>query len=234
MILALTTFAGANGRIGGVSSDTVHLFDLAGGKDNVFALPGAAFVAFDGKGKLLAATHHEVYMEDDKGGLAPLVDLSDTDVHGLAGSASGVWVAMGTELGLLAEGKFNASSGAALPKGREDHVPSSSGDVWALSAGALSRYSATPAGDETLWSQTVLPVFYAGCAARVTCPAGRPTPILSYYGCLGGEATARLSAGDRQDADPDAAPPPLRRCSRPTTITAIQNWIKSGTMPAGG
>jgi mono/diheme cytochrome c family protein len=223
--LAITSLAATGGRVAGVGSGAIHLFDATKGMDTSFTLPEAAFAAFDGKGKLIGATRHALYMEDDKGGLAPLVDLPDSEVHGLVGSASGVWVATGTELGLLTDGKFDISKGANLPTDAK-LVAASSGDVWALSGGALSRYSATPPGDETLWNQTVQPVFTRVCSS-CHLPGGTANIDLSYYGSW---VARRELIGQRViDKKPTPMPPPTSpQMLTMEDIAAIQAWVKSG------
>lgn len=61
--LPMTGLAGGKQRLAGVSSGAVHLLDLGTGKDSDYALAGAAFVAFDAAGKLVAATPHALYRE---------------------------------------------------------------------------------------------------------------------------------------------------------------------------
>lgn len=226
--LPLTSLAGGGGRIAGVSSGAIHLFDVTKGMDSSFELEEAAFATFDAKGKVVAATKTALYMEDDKGGLSPLVDLSDTAVHGLANSPSGVWVAMGTELGLLANGKFNATKGLALPADAK-LIGSSSGDVWALSANTLSRYSATPPGDESLWNMTVQPVFTRVCSA-CHLPGGTANTDLSYYGAW--VERRQLISQRVIDKTPTPMPPTASGVNLSTDdLAAIQAWVQSG---AGG
>ncbi len=202
--LALTGFAGAKGRIAGVSGDgDVHVFDLSSGNDTAYKLPGAAYVTFDNNAKVVAATSSALYGEGDDGGLSLLIDLSGTTVHGLAGSPSGVWVAMDTEVGLLTGTTLGQSTGANLPADATI-VASSSGDVWALSQGELLRYSANSPGDESLWNATILPIFDEVSVAVP--PAGRHgqhRPLVLRR--LGGAPAAHRAARLPEDAHGHAA-----------------------------
>ena len=221
--LPVTGLAGGRQRLAGVARDGVHLLDLGTGKDSAYALAGAAFVAFDETGKLVAASPHALYRESDAGGLAQIIDLG-SGVHGLAGSPSGVWVALGGELGLLSGATLGVSAGAALPADAT-LAPSSSGDVWALSAGALLRYSAASAGDESLWTQTVEPVFTRVCAS-CHLPGGTANIDLSYYGAW----VARRQKVEARVIQ--KTPTPMPPASSGLTLTAadvaaIQAWVSN-------
>jgi len=221
--LAVTGLAGGAARVAGVAGGAVHVFDLATGKDSAYPLAGAAFVTFDVAGKVVAATPHALHGEDEAGGLVKLIDLGAATVHGLASSPSGVWVAMDGELGLLDGTTLGVSSGASLPKDAT-LAGSSSGDVWALSTGALTRYSAASAGDESLWTETVLPVFTRVCSS-CHLPGGTANIDLSYYGAW---VARRQKVEARVIAKmPTPMPPP----SSGLTLTAadeaaIAAWVK--------
>src|SRR5262249_43908361 len=79
--LALASLTAGDGRVAGIGGGAVHVFDLSSGSDTSYAIDDAAFVAFDGSGKLVAATHQALLTEDGSGGLTTLFDLSDSDVH---------------------------------------------------------------------------------------------------------------------------------------------------------
>jgi mono/diheme cytochrome c family protein len=228
--MTLTGFSGAYGRVAGVSSDgKVHVFDLGTGNDTAYDLPGALYTTFDVNKKVVAATAGALYGEDTSD-LTLLVDLSDTTVHGLAGSPTGVWVAMGTELGLLSGTTLGQSSGANLPADATI-VASSSGDVWALSQGELLRYSANSPGDESLWNATILPIFDQVCS-QCHLPGGTANIDLSYYGAW---VARRKLIGQRVFQKMPTAMPPTTASAMLTAddLTAIQAWIDD-TAPAGG
>ena len=224
--LTLASLAGAKGRAAGVSPDgTVHVFDLASGQDSAIPLPGAAFVTFDNDAKVVAATAHALYGEDASGHLDELIDLSGATIHGLAGAPSGVWVAIDTELGLLTGTTLGKSSGAMLPA---DAViaPSSSGDVWAISGGALTRYSAISMGDQAMWQEEVLPVFTRVCS-QCHLPGGAANIDLSYYGAwLSRRALVKQRVFDKM-------PTPMPPTSASVMLTsadlaALQAWVNDG------
>jgi mono/diheme cytochrome c family protein len=220
--LAVTGLAGDGGRLAGVASGAAHLFDPSRGQDTAFPLAGAAYVAFDGSGKLVAATPHALYGEDDAGKLEKLIDLPDAEVHGLAASPRGVWVAIGSELGLLDGDTLGVSKGAKLPADAA-LVPSSSGDVWAIDRGTLQRYSAASAGDESLWDATVSPIFSRVCA-ECHLPGGTANIDLSYYGAW--VAKRDLIKQRVIDMTPTPMPPTSASVQlKADDVKAIQAWL---------
>lgn len=224
--VSMAGMTGAKGRVAGVSDGKFHVFDLGTGKDSAFSVPDASFVTFDDSGKLVGATHHALYMEDDKGGMARLIDLGTTNVHGLAGAPSGVWVAMDGEVGLLSGSTLGESSGAGLPADAE-LIASSSGDVWALSQGKLLRYSAASPGDQSLWQSTVQPVFDRVCS-QCHLPGGSANIDLSYYGAW----VARRQLIDQRvfDKMPTQMPPTSASVQLTTDdLAAIKAWIDDGS-----
>jgi hypothetical protein len=228
--LSLTGLAGAGGRLAGISGDgKLHVFDVTSGSDRAFVVPGVAFVTFDAGAKVVAATPHALYGEDADGGITKLLDLS-APVHGLAGAPTGVWVAMGTELGLLTGNTLGASSGAGLAPDAS-LVASSSGDVWALSKGTLARFSANSPGDESLWEQTVLPVFTQVCS-QCHLPGGTANIDLSYYGAW----VARRKLIDQRvfQKVPTAMPPSSASVMLTADdLAALKAWIDDRS-PTGG
>jgi mono/diheme cytochrome c family protein len=220
--LPVTGIAGEGGRVAGVAGGKAHVFDAASGKDTTFPVTGAVYVAFDAYGKVVVATAHALYGEDETGNLEKRIDLPDAEVHGLASSPRGVWVALGSELGLLDGDTLGVSKGAKLPADAT-LVTSSSGDVWAISKGTLSRFSAAGAGDEALWDQTVAPIFSRVCA-ECHLPGGTANIDLSYYGAW----VAKRDAIQKRviDMTPTAMPP--KTASEQLTaedVKAIQAWL---------
>jgi hypothetical protein len=223
--LSVTSFDANKGRVAGIGKDTVHVFDVATGKDSAYEVPGVLFVTFDNNGKVVAASAHQLYAEGDDGAIEAVADLSKSTVHGLANSPSGVWLALGSELALYTGDKLATTSGANLPS---DAVlsGSSSGDAWALSGGSLSRYSATPAGDESQWEMTVLPIFTKVCS-QCHLPGGTANIDLSYYGAW---VERRALVGQRVIDQKPSPMPPLSASVQLTAddVAAIKAWVGAG------
>ncbi len=156
------SIATAQGRVAVATERGVRVLEQ--GRETDIALPGAALVAFDGGGRLFAATPRCVY---EISGTTPTLayDAGSRTVRGLAGAGANVWFAVDGDLGLLVGGKVSVASGGALgPDTRL--VGSPSGDVWSTSGGKLSRFSAQVArGEEATWIATVRPVHDAICAS---------------------------------------------------------------------
>ncbi len=179
----VTALAGGGGAFAGVTEGAVVRVDPATFATKSFALGDVVATAVDGAGHVYAATTDAVYAENDKGELTLRFRATLGPIHGLVASSGRVWFAEGPELGVLEEGRAMATTGAALPPGGR-LFPSTSGDVWIVAAGALTRVAkdtgaaaappptapatATPAstgpsGDDA-WRANLQPVFARACA----------------------------------------------------------------------
>ena len=154
----------ANGtRVAVADGLAVRVFD--GGKETDISFADAQLVAFDAAGTLYAASTHALY-EVDGTTATELFDTGSRSIHQLAGSATGVWLAVDGDLARY-DGTTTAlgSGGSLAPDARL--IASASGDVWSISEGALARWStgggSGPSADETSWNTNVAPVNTAVC-----------------------------------------------------------------------
>ena len=181
----ITALAGGGGVGAGVSNGEVLRLDPASLATKTFALGGAIATAVDDAGHLYAATPDAVYAENDKGELALRFKATMGAIHGLVASKGRVWFAEGPELGAIEDGHVVATTGAKLPPGGRLFA-STSGDVWIVDGGVLTRFArdaaaalavgpkptgttptappSTLSPDDT-WRAQIQPVFARACAA---------------------------------------------------------------------
>jgi mono/diheme cytochrome c family protein len=174
----ITSLAGGGGVGAGLTNGDVLRFDPTSLATRTFALGDAIAIAVDDAGHVYAATPDAVYAENDKGELALRFKATLGKIHGLVASKGRVWFAEGSELGAIEDGHVVATTGAKLPQGGR-LFPSTSGDVWIVDGGALTRIArdaasqasptapgATPgtvSSDDT-WRAQIQPVFARACA----------------------------------------------------------------------
>ena len=174
-----TTGALVGGGGVGAAVDDVHqvirVFDPVHHRDRELALDGVTELALDGDGRLYAVTARALYAEDDAGRLTLRYRTHDdeTALHGLVASGKRAWFADGGELGVIAGDVVSRTSGLSLPIGAR-LFGSSSGDVWTIAAGALTRFAPSietgqhddPAAPRAQsWTQTIQPIFARACAS---------------------------------------------------------------------
>jgi hypothetical protein len=155
--------AGGLGRVVGVSSEGVEVYDALKDKFHRYPLPGVRAATVDGNGKIAAITASTLYLED-VGGLAPVHGLPAGELSALATSGDRLWFVVGTELGTRDAQGVSVSSGANIGNGAR-LIGSSSGDVWISHDGTVSRFSVaggSPALRE--WQKTVRPIFERSCS----------------------------------------------------------------------
>lgn len=134
------------------------------GKETDIGLADAAFVAYDGAGALVAASHHAVYSVQN-GVATKVYDAGARTIHDLAASGPNVWFSVDTDLAMLTGGRVALGTGGPLTA--DAHLSGSpSGDVWAASGGQLLRFAAQTGsgGDLAAWTATVQPVYAAVCS----------------------------------------------------------------------
>lgn len=177
--------AGGGGKGAAIGGEAVRLFDPIAGSDRSFTIDGARFVAVDAHGRLYVATEREVYEEDARGELSLRYETTDAAVHGLVVSGERVWFADGNDLGVLEPPTESNAGGASITHDFKLGIdaklePASSGEVWAIANGALTRWaradvpSATPGVDAIrarTWSTNVQPIFARRCSGCHT-PGG--------------------------------------------------------------
>ncbi|AUX43382.1 hypothetical protein SOCE26_048300 [Sorangium cellulosum] len=214
-----------DGRVAMAGSGVVQAFDPAAGQVTTFTLPGAAHVAFDPEGRLLASTATSLYGEDQDGALALLYEVEEAgaSIHGLVTSGDRVWLAVGPELGLLSAGVVVRSTGLGLPLDAR-LIEASTGDVWAIAGGELLRFSAdTSQGDEgALWEQRIRPIMEAACS-RCHQPGGPAGIDLSTYATW---VSRRTAIQQRVIVERDMPPPGFDFSE--ADREAVAAWIQGG------
>lgn len=160
---------GGGGKAAWLSGDRVRVFDPSGRGDRFFALPGVVRAALDSAGRLYAATRHEVYAEDAIGRLTLVYETVSAEggaaISGLVVSGSRVWFAEGADLGVILERQVSITTGLRRSP-NATLAASSSGDVWSLADGALSRFAVDGGDSErATWQSALGPVFERACAS---------------------------------------------------------------------
>lgn len=173
-----TVLAAGSARVAGASADVVRLFDPMGGRLLAFGLGGVTALAIDARGRLVASTATELYLQDDHGDLRLRYAGA---MHGLVRSGERVWFAAGTELGALDGDMVRRSNGAGIAATARLQ-PSATGDVWVLAGASVRRFG--PARmvdpDEASFERAVRPVFIRTCA-QCHLPGGSAHIDLSTY-----------------------------------------------------
>ncbi|MGZ5969476.1 MAG: c-type cytochrome [Polyangiales bacterium] len=155
--------AGGLGRVVGVSTEGVEVYDALKNSFFRYPLPGVRAATIDGNGKVAAITASTLYLED-VGGLAPVHGLPAGELTALATSGDRLWFVLGTELGTRDAQGVSLSTGANIASGAR-LIGSSSGDVWISTNGSVSRFSVaggSPALRE--WQKSVRPIFERSCS----------------------------------------------------------------------
>ncbi len=146
--IPMTMIGGGGGVGAALSNGDVVRVDPASLATKTFALNGAIATAVDDAGHLYAATPDAVYAENDKGELALRFRATLGAIHGLVASKGRVWFAEGPELGAIEGGHVVATTGAKLPPGGR-LFSSTTGDVWIVDGGILTRFARDASGAGT-------------------------------------------------------------------------------------
>ena len=162
--LAVSSFAAGGGLIVGAVGDNVRIGRPSNMNWGWYAVPGLSLVALDRTGRIYAATRHALYVEDDAHRLVVRYRNDTAEIRAIAASGPRVWFSVGTELGTIESGVLSITTALALPA-QTGLIGSPSGDVWALTAGRLTRYRTTPVvlSDRDLWEANVAPVYARLC-----------------------------------------------------------------------
>jgi hypothetical protein len=180
---ALHAISGGPSRLAGIKADgSVLLFDAKTMSAATFQVKGASSTAIDAGGRLVVAGSEGVFVQplpDVGTALQKGFDTGGAPVHGMVLSGPRVWFAFGSELGSLDPQGAYKTQGANVPADAS-LFSSPSGDVWALSAGKLTRFTIPVTGDEAVWRKTVQPVYVRVCA-DCHAPGGSSGIDLSSY-----------------------------------------------------
>lgn len=225
---AVERISGSAGRLALVSADAVRVFDVATETMASFAVPGASAAVFGPDGKLHVAKG-KTLLRETSSGLVPIHN-GLADVRELVRAGRRVWFSVGTELGVVEDGQVNVSSGAGLAPD-STLVGASSGDVWAIAAGVVSRFTAATGGAVQTWSTWVKPIFDRNCAA-CHLPGGTSGIDLSTFDAWN---TMRANLMRRVIVERTMPPTSSKALSDPdrTTLRAwLTGQLEDGSMPA--
>ncbi len=160
----LSVLVGGSGMLGGLTRDGVWTFDARTRGARSYDLVGARSVAVDDQGGVFVETSRAIYSMREDGTL--LLRYASSDLHGLVASHDHVWFADGPELGMLQGDSVMRTRAAKLPQ-NATLTGSPSGDVWALSGGALTRYAIGESPNTAArvrWEDAAQPVFGRVCS----------------------------------------------------------------------
>ncbi len=164
--------AGGGGRLALLAKDRLRVFDLGSETMSSFPVVGASAVVFGEDGLLHVAVGKTLYREEpiaktlyrEQGtGLVPIY-TGEQEIHGVVRSARRVWFSVGSELGTVESGLALVSTGAGIAASSV-LVGATSGDVWAIADGVVSRFTAASGGAVETWNEWVKPIFDHNCAA---------------------------------------------------------------------
>ena len=221
----LAWFTGGGGRavLGG---DPLRIFDAAKREVSSFAVPDlssdtgpghAALAAVTPSGKLFVATPDTLWAEDERGDLRVRFEAEGETIHGLAAAGDRVWFADGPELGVIEGDRVRETKGAKVSPAAA-LTGSPSGDVWALTGGALARYAVATTGPS--WDETVAPVFHRVCE-QCHRPGGGAGVTLSSE-----EAWEKKRAKLRQRVLVEHTMPPAGHPLTDAERAALRAWIE--------
>jgi hypothetical protein len=131
-----------------------------------YALPGIRHGALDSNGRLYVSTARAIYTAAPSGDLALTYDSQSTGIGELTASRDTVWFTDGRELGIV--GSERVAETSTAPTAVDSKLSASAnGDVWAISAGTLHRFSrvASTADRTALWGSSIAPIFARVCAS---------------------------------------------------------------------
>jgi hypothetical protein len=163
---------GAGGTFAiGVAKDEVDVVDVTKKTVQRYALENATYAAVTSDGKMYAATPRAIYEAKD-GALMLLYEADDATIHGLVASGTHVWFADGDELGAIDDDKLAETSTKLITKDAK-LAASSSGDVWVIENGNLTRFARNDTAPQTAgskpttvtWDSAIQPIFARSCAA---------------------------------------------------------------------
>jgi mono/diheme cytochrome c family protein len=175
---AVRWVGGTDKRALGLAKDTLITYE-PGGAASKYPVPDIRAAVLDPGGKLVVENDTQIYLEQADGSLAVAYTSDGSGLHGLVRSGDRIWFAVGGELGTLGAGAFAITQGAGIAADAQ-LTGSPTGDVWALAAGKLARFSAGRDANEAAWLATIQPAFSRSCA---TChlPGGTANHDLSTY-----------------------------------------------------
>jgi hypothetical protein len=163
---SVAEIAGGNGFGAGLGKDKVLVFTAARRVARSYALAGATHVALGPDGRLYATTPRAVYGTNPAGELRLLYETKSDTIHGLVVSGEHVWFGDGEELGVVDGARVAETNGAHIAADAK-LAASTTGDVWVLSGGALSRFARVDPEPDLAreWQGKLSGVFARACAS---------------------------------------------------------------------
>ncbi len=220
--LSLRGISGGSGRVVGFGDTGVTVFQPNIGSILRYPLEGAVATQIDTAGRVIVATSDALYRENQRQ-LVKVYSSKEAPIRGLALSSGLVWVQVGDGLAILDEKEVRVAPSASLPVDGK-LLGSSSGDVWILSQGKLSRYAEDTGGGapEDQWKATVQPVFTRLCSL-CHMPGGSADLDLSTYKSW--DTRRDLMMLRVVDGKPSPMPPKGAGTLTQDELSAVRNWI---------
>jgi hypothetical protein len=128
-------------------------------------LPGVAHAALGADARLYASTARAIYVAAPRKELSLTYDSQSSNVRDLVTARDTVWFADGRELGIAQNDHVLETSDHPITVDTK-LAPTASGDVWAISNGALRRFSRGSWSPDRadLWASNIAPIFARACA----------------------------------------------------------------------
>ena len=142
---------------------SVHVFTPTTGERLAFPQTNAVAAALGDDGVLWLATTHQLLREKDRG-TEVVFDASPSTFRGLTVIGARPWAQLDAELLTRAGQALRVTRGLRLPFDTRLYG-STSGDVWALTDGALKRYAEPVTGDEAVFRERILPISARVCSS---------------------------------------------------------------------
>ena len=148
---------GGNGLA--LDSAGAFLFNAVDRQTRRYALAGIKHGALGADGLLYVSTTRAIYTGAPSGELSLAFDSQSTGIGELVASRDTVWFKDGRELGIVQADHVSETNTA--PTAVDAKLsPSANGDVWAISAGTLRRFSrlASVADRTAFWHSSIAPI----------------------------------------------------------------------------
>lgn len=157
-----SSLAVSGARVAGIVGGEARVLDLVTERVTAYPVGEARAVALDPPGRLVVLTDHALLRERN-GQLEVRVARPDAIMSGLAITGERVWFGVGEGLVVLDGDEVRPTAGGpALGAGPVTLAAATGGALWVFSR-SVSRVSVAARSDETVWNETVLPVFARAC-----------------------------------------------------------------------
>jgi hypothetical protein len=223
---SFASLVGSGSRVAARTAAGVRVFDVDATRFVDYALAGVTGVALDARARLVVTTAGAIYSENDRGELV-FRRRSAAALRDVVQSGERTWLVAGEGLALWDGDDLRPATDVRVPEGARI-LPSSSGDVWLLAGGALTRFSVLASPDLQRWIETVRPVFARRCTP-CHLPEGTGNRDLTTYAAW---VMHRGLIRGRVLTDMDMPPPPS--ALQPMEREALAQWLESPPIDGGG